>query len=357
MSRSTKVSNKKSAVAKLAAQVAPQVSAVPSGSAPVRNGNKRKQSNNSIVKGKKKDLNASFEITQLDVLNNAIFDTPEFFEKDSSKGKIKYHTQMLWHRISDNTVGRFQIELPRLYCFGISKFEDTDSSTPSTTHSITLCLGPKEGADETTNAIVAKLDDFTTVLKRNLDTNSEALNLYGNDLEMKKMLIKPIYKWKTDKGIKIGSPTLSVKLWESNYDPATGGKTPEPRVFTIFYDGLCVEKNGDYRVMKLEELLSDTDKQIPFFARATIQVSSAFVGTAVCNYKVILKEAVIFKTSFKPTRLMAKPKHDDLEFSRKLREEMKMDEEPNGRVPESTEVDPDVSEEEESDTEDVEQNE
>lgn len=354
MSRSNKVSNKKSAAVKSAAQALPQA-AVPG--IPAKNNNKRKPSNNSIVKGKRKDLNASFEVSQLDILNNAIFDTPEFFEKDSSKGKIKYTTQMLWYRINDNTVGKIQIELPRLYCFGISTYEDTESSTPSSSHSLTLCLGPKEGADETTNSIVSKLDDCATIFQRNLDQNSEALNLYGNDLQMKKMLLKPIYKWKTDKGVRIGSPTLNVKLWESSYDPATGNKTASPRVFTVFYDGLCVEKNGDYRVMKMEdELISDTDRQIPFFARATIQICSAFIGTAICNYKVILKEAVVFKTSFKPVRLMAKPKHDDLEFSKKLREEMKANDEPNGRVPDNIEVDPEISdneENEESDTEDT----
>lgn len=269
----------------------------------------------SVVQGRKK-INKVIPIQDFK-LENLIFDTLVANEKEDKGRKIPYYTCNLHlENPTDKSVGTVQLRLPRLYCYGVNVFKDE-----TVNHTMTLALGPRDGADESTNMMVDTFNKFGEAYMKMLDSNREVLNLYkDDDLQRKKLLYSPMFKWKTDRGQNVGSPTLKVKLWESQY--SNGVRLPEPIVYTTFYDGTCVEPNGNYKVMKLSDLLpkDGEQKQIPFYVSATIRVMSAFIGS-VLNYKVVVTEAVVFKANFKPNRFMAKPDKDDLEFAAKLREE------------------------------------
>lgn len=276
----------------------------------------------SVVQGMKKAV-SSFDIKSLDT-NNLIFDTLTPFEKidDKSGRKFTFHISNLWYSLNDNTVSKVQIELPRLYCYGISSFENDSNYT------CTFVLGDRDGPNDITEPIKRKLDEFGAAYLMMLEQNRETLNLYkDDDLNRKKLLYSPLYKWKSDRGQNIGSPTLRTKLWQSQFD-TNGNKLPESRVITTFYDGFSIEKNGDYRIMDFSELYNpEAERQTPFYARATIVIQSAFIGQAVCNFKVVLTEVVVFKVRQTFKKLMARPKNEDVEFAAKLREEMGVDNE------------------------------
>jgi hypothetical protein len=284
-------------------------------------GGKRPVANNnrSIVQGKKK-LKNSIEIANFND-ENLIFDTLVKTEKtDKSNKKITFWTSALWYGISDSSVNEVQIELPRLYCYGVSAFDDAERGI---NYNCAFVLGDRDGPNELTDLIKPKLDKLGDRYMNFLVQNREELNLYKEeDLTRKKLQYTPPYKQRTDRGINIGAPILKTKLWQSSYDE-NGNVLPQPKIYTVFYDGLSIEKNGEYRVMTLEELLNpeQNGRSIPFYARATIVFRSAFVGTTVCNFKVILKEAVVFRTRQTYQRLLAKPKAEDIAFANQIRQD------------------------------------
>jgi hypothetical protein len=276
-----------------------------------QNTQQKKKTSNSITQGRKKN-NIVININEFDP-SNLLFDNLIYQEKDDHGKKIPFWTSSIFYENpKDKSICSCLINLPRFYCFGINSYLDQNDGV---THSITLCLGPKDGPEEGTKLIIDKLNGIEKMYHKMLEANREELGLFNEQkLEQKKsnfMANGQIYKWKEDKNGFIGSPTLKVKIWETNFKNKV--KLPEPAIFTTFYDGNTME-NGQYKEIKISDLITNgTDKPNPFFVRATIRIMGAFIGN-VLSCKIVVQEAVIFRVSHKPTRLLSKPTPEDMEW-------------------------------------------